>query len=129
MYESSRGYTYILHRLVSAAATPDICNRMNAEDEFFKALEDRDTEIMQSKKLLQEKEVAIQRQEATIQQKNATIRAAVSALYQMGMSVADIAKKMEMDEEVFSKDSDTATVSVCGLPFISIDFLKTSDFT
>lgn len=102
-YADDADMTYILHRLVSAAATPDIRNRMNAEDEFFKALEDRDTEIMQSKKLLQEKEVAIQKQEATIQQKNATIRAAVSALYQMGMSVADIAKKMEMDEETVAK--------------------------
>ena len=102
-YADDADMTYILHRLVSAAATPDIRNRMNAEDEFFKALEDRDTEIMQSKKLLQEKEVAIQKQEATIQQKNATIRAAVSALYQMGMSVADIAKKMEMDEETVAE--------------------------
>jgi hypothetical protein len=95
-YADDADMTYILHRLVSAAATPDIRNRMNAEDEFFKVLEDRDTEIMQSKKLLQEKEVAIQKQEATI-------RAAVSALYQMGMSVADIAKKMEMDEETVAK--------------------------
>ena len=38
---------HILHRLQSAAANPDIRNRMNAEDEFFQALEDRDTAIMQ----------------------------------------------------------------------------------
>ena len=45
----------ILHRLQAAASNPEIRNRMNAEDEFFKALEDRDTAIMQREKELKEK--------------------------------------------------------------------------
>lgn len=46
-YADDAEMAHILHRLQSAAANPDIRNRMNAEDEFFQALEDRDTVIMQ----------------------------------------------------------------------------------
>lgn len=49
-YGDDAEMTHILHRLQSAAANPDIRNRMNAEDEFFQALEDRDTTIMTQKK-------------------------------------------------------------------------------
>ena len=58
-YADDAEMAHILHRLQSAAANPDIRNRMNAEDEFFQVLEDRDTVIMQK--------------DATIMQKDATI--------------------------------------------------------
>lgn len=52
-YGDDAEMAHILHRLQSAAANPDIRNRMNAEDEFFQALEDRDTTIMTQKRILQ----------------------------------------------------------------------------
>ena len=44
----------IIHRLLAAAADAQVRQDMNAEDEFFKAIEDRDTAIMQRDKQLAE---------------------------------------------------------------------------
>ncbi len=46
-YEGDNEMEYIVRRLQSAAADPDMRYQMNAEDEFFKELENRDTAIME----------------------------------------------------------------------------------
>ena len=65
---------YIVHRLQSAASDPDIRNSMNAEDEFFKAIEDRDTEIMLKDKLIRKKDDTIKQKDDTIKQKDDAIK-------------------------------------------------------
>ena len=65
---------------------------MNAEDEFFQALEDRDTTIMTQKKELE-------KQKAAIKEKDASLRAAVLALSKSGMNAEMIAKTLNIGEE------------------------------
>ncbi len=91
-YGDDAEMTHILHRLQSAAANPDIRNRMNAEDEFFQALEDRDTIIMTQKKALEE-------QKAALEDQKTALRAAVLALSDSGMTAEMIAKTLNVDEE------------------------------
>ena len=91
-YGDDAEMTHILHRLQSAAANPDIRNRMNAEDEFFQALEDRDTIIMTQKKALEE-------QKAALEEQKTALRAAVLALSDSGMTAEMIAKTLNVDEE------------------------------
>lgn len=91
-YGDDAEMTHILHRLQSAAANPDIRNRMNAEDEFFQALEDRDTIIMTQKKALEE-------QKAALEEQKTALRAAVLALSNSGMTAEMIAKTLNVDEE------------------------------
>lgn len=119
-YGDDAEMTHILHRLQSAAANPDIRNRMNAEDEFFQALEDRDTTIMTQKKELEkqkaaleekdaaieeqkaaieEKDAALEEQKAAIEEKDASLRAAVLALSKSGMNAEMIAKTLNIGEE------------------------------
>ena len=104
---------HILHRLQSAAANPDIRNRMNAEDEFFQALEDRDTAIIQKdatimtqkkelekqKTELDEKDAALQEKDAALEEQKASLRAAVLALSKTGMTAEMIAKTLNIGEE------------------------------
>ena len=90
-YADDDDMVYIVHRLQSAASDPDIRNSMNAEDEFFKAIEDRDTEIMLKDKLLKQKD-------QDLKQKDTAIRAAILALHKSGMPAAVIAKTMNMTE-------------------------------
>ena len=104
-YEGDEDMSYILRRLQSAASNPEIRNRMNAEDEFFKAIEDRDTTIMQKDKVIAEKDASIAEKDASIAEKDASIaekdaslRAAVLALSQSGMTVEVIAKTLKMDK-------------------------------
>ena len=105
-YGDDAEMTHILHRLQSAAANPDIRNRMNAEDEFFQALEDRDTTIMTQKKELEkqkaaikEKDAAIEEQKASLEAQKASLRAAVLALSKSGMNAEMIAKTLNIGEE------------------------------
>ena len=119
-YGDDAEMTHILHRLQSAAANPDIRNRMNAEDEFFQALEDRDTAIMQmdatimtqkkelekQKAAIKEKDAAIEEQKASLEEQKASLeeqkaslRAAVLALSKSGMTAEMIAKTLHIGEE------------------------------
>ena len=104
---------HILHRLQSAAANPDIRNRMNAEDVFFQALEDRDTAIIQKdatimtqkkelekqKTELDEKDAALQEKDAALEEQKASLRAAVLTLSKTGMTAEMIAKTLNIGEE------------------------------
>lgn len=119
-YADDADMSYILHRLQSAAANPDIRNRMNAEDEFFKALEDKDTAIMQrdntimkkdkiieeqntvleeQKAALEEQKAALEEQKAAFEEQKASLRAAVLALSKSGMTAEIIAKTLNVGEE------------------------------
>lgn len=91
-YADDAEMAHILHRLQSAATNPEIRNRMNAEDEFFQALEDRDTTIMTQNKILKE-------QKAALEEKDASLRAAVVALSKSGLAAEMIAKTLHIEEE------------------------------
>ena len=87
--------------------------RMNAEDEFFQALEDRDTAIMQmdatimtqkkeiedQKATLEEQKATLEEQKAALEEKDASLRAAVLALSKSGMNAEMIAKTLNIGEE------------------------------
>lgn len=47
---------YVLHKLTAAAANSEMRQDMNVEDEYYKAIEDRDTAIMQRDKMLKERD-------------------------------------------------------------------------
>ena len=98
-YGDDAEMTHILHRLQSAAANPDIRNRMNAEDEFFQALEDRDTTIMTQKKELEKQKAALEEKDAALEEKDTSLRAAVLALSKSGMNAEMIAKTLNIGEE------------------------------
>ena len=92
-YIDDEDMAYILRRLQSAASNPEIRNRMNAEDEFFKAVEDRDTTIMLQEAIIKQKD-------ADIKQKDAALRNAVLALFHTGMSVEQIAETLNLEKAI-----------------------------
>lgn len=102
-YADDAEMAHILHRLQSAAANPDIRNRMNAEDEFFQALEDRDTVIMQKDATIMQKDATIMTQKKKLEEKDASLRAAVLALSKSGMNAEMIAKTLNIGEEEIQK--------------------------
>ena len=73
-YADDAEMAHILHRLQSAAANPDIRNRMNAEDEFFQALEDRDTTIMAKDKIIKEQGAVLEEQKARMEEQDARMK-------------------------------------------------------
>ena len=65
---------YLLRRLLMAAADSQLRQEMNVEDEYFKALEDRDTALMIRDKKLAEQEAQLKQNEAQLKQNEAQLK-------------------------------------------------------
>lgn len=89
----------IIHRLLAAAADAQVRQDMNAEDEFFKAIEDRDTAIMQRDKQLAEKDGQLAEKEEQLVQSRSVIFDLARHLKASGQSVAQIAALTKLTEE------------------------------
>ena len=83
-FEGDNDMEYIVRRLQSAAADPDMRYQMNAEDEFFKELEARDSLIM-------EKEGQLKEKEGQLKEKDEMLRKMIKGMLENGMSLDEIA--------------------------------------
>ena len=100
----------ILHRLTMAAADADMRHRMNVEDEYFSAIEKRDTEIMlgarklaEQKAKLAEQKAKLAEQQTQLAQKEELLGMSVRMLLQSGKTIEEIANTMGMDPEYISR--------------------------
>lgn len=84
---------HILHRLITAASDSKLRQDMNVEDEFFSAIENRDTALMQ-------KDKTIAKQGETIAEQKEQIHSMVKAMSDNGMSIEMISNitKMPLEE-------------------------------
>ena len=104
-YADDADMMYMLHRLTEAAADSEMRQDMNVEDEYYQAIEDRDTALMQRAKKIEEmnqiiserdaqiseRDAQISERDAQISERDAQLRKSVRVMYQKGMSVDDIA--------------------------------------
>ena len=74
-YSGDTEMEYILHRLLSAASNAKLRQDMNVEDEYFSAIENRDTAIMMRDKKIAEQDAQIEAKDAQIEAKDAQIEA------------------------------------------------------
>ena len=93
----------ILHRLTMAAADADMRHRMNVEDEYFSAIEKRDTEIMLGARKLAEQKAKLAEQQKQLAQKKELLGMSVRMLLQSGKTIEEIANTMGMDPEYISR--------------------------
>ena len=112
IYSGDADMQHIVHRLLMAATDADMRQDMNVEDEYFSAIEYRDTEILmrdrqlaeqkveikQSKAQLEQSKAQIEQKDAQLEQKNAQLeqkeqmlRTSIRMLLDSGMPVEAIA--------------------------------------
>lgn len=124
LYQDDADMQRILHRLVKAAADSDMRMEMNVEDEYYSAIEKRDTEILlrdrqlaeQKAQLtekdaqltekdaqLTEKDAQLTEKDAQLTAKDAQLHASVSLLLQAGMTAEEIADKLNIDIDLIRK--------------------------
>ncbi|MGN0058087.1 MAG: hypothetical protein ACI363_07610 [Phocaeicola plebeius] len=106
-YAGDADMEYILRRLVSAAANPEVRQDMNVEDEFFKAIEDRDTTILLRDKTIEEQGMKIEEQgmmlvekDKMLEEKDRAIGNAIRRMLSQGMDVTTVASLMDLSEEM-----------------------------
>ena len=90
---------YLLRRLLMAAANAQLRQDMNVEDEYFKALEDRDTALMIKDKKLAEQAEQLEQNKTELEQNKAQLRTMALLLSNSGMSVEEIAKSVGMSQD------------------------------
>ena len=88
-FEGDNDMEYIVRRLQSAAADPDMRYQMNAEDEFFKELEARDSLIMEKDGQLKEKDGQLKEKDGQLKEKDGQLKEKDEMLRKMikGMQV------------------------------------------
>ncbi len=73
-YTDSSDMNYIVHRLTAAASNPQMRQNMNVEDEYYSAIEDRDTAIMSRDKKIKEQDGKIKEQDGKIKEQDGKIK-------------------------------------------------------
>ena len=110
-YANDADMERILHRLTMAAADADMRHKMNVEDEYFGAIEKRDTEILmrdkqlaeqktqlaEQKTQLAEQKTQLAEQKTQLAEQEEMLRTTVKMLLEMGKSVGEIAESLGKD--------------------------------
>jgi hypothetical protein len=109
-FEDDAEMRHILHRLLAAASDAKLRQDMNVEDEYFSAIEDRDTAIMlRDKKIaeqgsqLAEKESQLAEQKSQLAEKDKALLSSAKALKQAGLSVKQIAEMTKLSEDTINQ--------------------------
>ena len=111
-YEGDEEMMRIIHRLTAATVTADVRAEMQVEDEFFSAIENRDTELMEQKKLLEKKDNEIAESKEQLAKKDNEIAEKDQRILKMAKLMIDA--DMDMD----------AIIGATGLSQDEIDSLK-----
>ena len=72
-YSTDSEMMYVLHRLTAAAADAEMRQDMNVEDEYYQAIEDRDTALLKREKQLRETESLLKVKSSQLVEKDAQL--------------------------------------------------------
>ena len=93
-YADDNDMMYVLHKLTAAAANSEMRQDMNVEDEFYKAIEDRDTAIMQRDKILKEQSEQLSQQSEQLSQQSEQISQQSEQISQQSEQLKNMAKAL-----------------------------------
>ena len=105
-YEDDADMMYMLHSLTAAAADSEMRQDMNVEDEYYKAIEDRDTAIMKREKELKQKDEQLQQKDEQLQQRDEQLQQKSEQLQQRDEQLKNIVKSL------YANGMDTQQIAV-----------------
>ena len=97
VYENDADMEHILRRLTMAAADADIRHKMNVEEEYFSAIEKRDTEILIRVKHIAEQKAQLSEQKAQLSEQESMLKTTIKMLLDAGKSLDDISAAIGKD--------------------------------
>ena len=111
VYGNDADMEHILHRLTMAAADADMRHKMNVEDEYFSAIEKRDTEILmrdrmlaeqksqlaEQKSQLAEQKTQLAEQKTQLAEQKTLLSSTIKLLLDSGMSPVQISTNLGID--------------------------------
>ena len=111
-YADDNDMMYVLHKLTAAAANSEMRQDMNVEDEFYKAIEDRDTAIMQRDKILKEQSEQISQQSEQLSQQSEQISQQSEQISQQSEQLKNMAKALSASGQSNEQISQMTGMSV-----------------
>ena len=96
-YADDQDILYILRRLKEAASDNKLRHDMNVEDEYFSAIEHRDTEILMRDKMLAEQKTQLDEQKTQLDEQRAKIEASIRLMLSKGIPNDLIAETLSID--------------------------------
>ena len=111
-FEGDNDMQYMVHRLQSAAADPEMRYQMNAEDEYFRELEDRDTAIMERDKKLEEQGAKLEEQGAKLEEQGAKLEEQGAKLEEQGAKLEEQGAKLEEQGAKLEEQEDMLRVMI-----------------
>ena len=93
-YQDDADMQYILHRLIMASGDAQLRQDMNVEDEYFQAIEDRDTAIMSRDKMIKEKDQQLSQKDQQLSQKDQQLSQKDQQLSQQSQQLNRIREKL-----------------------------------
>ena len=98
-YADDNDMLYVLHKLTAAAANSEMRQDMNVEDEYYKAIEDRDTAIMQRDKILKEQEEQLSQQNEQLSQQSEQLSQQSEQLSQQSEQLSQQSEQLSQQSE------------------------------
>ena len=91
VYDGDTEMQHILHRLLAAASDSKLRQDMNVEDEYFSAIETRDTAIMKRDQRIAEQSAQLEEQSAQLEEQRAALLVSAKAMKSAGIPFEQIA--------------------------------------
>ena len=105
-YADDSDMLYVLHKLTAAAANSEMRQDMNVEDEYYKAIEDRDTAIMQRDKMLKEQEQQLSQQSEQLSQQSEQLSQQSEQLSQQSEQLSQQSEQLSQQSEQLSQQRE-----------------------
>ena len=101
-YRGDAEMEHILHRLLVAASDAKLRQDMNVEDEYFSAIETRDTAIMRRDQRIADQSAQLEEQSAQLEEQRAALIVSAKAMKRAGIPVEQIAEMTRLSVEEIS---------------------------
>jgi len=109
LYSADEEMNMILHRLLSAASDAKVRQDMNVEEEFFRAIENRDTAIMMRDKKIEEQDQRIEEQDQRIEEQDQRIEEQGQRIEEQGQRIEEQGQRIEeQDNKIAQQDNKIA---------------------
>ncbi len=106
LYADNNDMNYIVHRLTAAASNPQMRQNMNVEDEYYSAIEDRDTAIMSRDKKIKEQDGKIKEQDGKIKEQREQLNQQSEQLNQQSEQLNQQSEQLNQQSEQLSKKTE-----------------------
>ena len=107
VYGDDAEMEHILHRLTMAAADTDMRHKMNVEDEYYGAIEKRDTEILMRDQTIAEQGATIKEQGDTIKEQGNTIKEQGDTIKEQGDTIKEQGDTIKEQGDTIKEQGDT----------------------